>query len=64
MVADGVPEMEIGLARGLLRSGESCSGEGMVLCKAKTWDCNRGKRYKSSFFHDNNHSSQPVPKPE
>ena len=62
MVVDGVPKMEIGLAR--LRSGESCSGEGMVLCKAKTWDCNRGKRYKSSFFNDNNHPGQLVPKPE
>jgi len=33
VVADGVPKMETGLAR--LRSGQSCSDEGVVSCKGK-----------------------------
>jgi len=62
VVADGVPEMEIAMELRLVwsRSGQSDAGptqvKGMGLVQTKIWDCNRGKKYKSSFFHDNNHS--------
>jgi hypothetical protein len=49
VVADGVLEKEVAKIRG---SNQSDADE------KHAWDCNRGKEYKSSFFHDNNRSDQ------
>ena len=64
MVVDGVLKFEIVTGDQDLahQTRVGVTQRGKVLCNTKTWDCNRGKGYKSSFFRDNNHPDQPVPK--